>query len=435
MKRTHIHLRELKSDQFKPDPVPASFRSTVRQSVIPHLNLAGYKVNQKIEIAVQICQHLILSNWVGHVIADSRHKSKNGLRVNVWDSFIKAGLARCCIGSELSGKSSRYQATPKLLNLFKHIDHLDQIEDLTLTRNSNTDNPTERALVVLQTTAKRGPKKLHRLDDMADNVLRYCRQTEDQVESINTRNLRTHSWCIQSEDGKRLRPINPCLRQVHSKTYGNAARLYGLSIASGQGLTKQQRRLILIDNEPAAELDFSCMSIRMLYHIHQVNPPKGAYRCKRLFPAFARRTCKNKKKRKPVRAFIKQLTNICFNTSSKRAAVGAVQNLLLKEHPDVAIILASVENISVLELVDRLVGAHPEIKSRFFTNIGSTLMTIDGGIMLTILDELTSNDVPAFGIHDSVVCRSTDVDVVEAKMSEVYKRLMNGFDPVIRREF
>lgn len=207
-----------------------------------------------------------------------------------------------------------------------------------------------------------------------------------------------------------------------------------MGIASGQALSKSQRRLILIDNEPAAELDFSCMSIRMLYHLQQIDPPKGAYRCRQLFPAFAK-ACKDKKRRKYVRAFIKQLTNICFNTSSKSAAIGAVQKLVIKDYGDLAHILDSVERISVSQLVRRVVDVHPEIAFRFFTNIGTALMTIDGGIMLTILDELTSNDVPAFGIHDSVVCRSSDAAIVKAKMSQVYRRFMNEFSPVIRQEF
>jgi hypothetical protein len=98
---------------------------------------------------------------------------------------------------------------------------------------------------------------------------------EDDIEFINRTNT-GHAWQAYKElpDGRRrhFQP-NIILKQLHSKKLFRYARLYTWDAASAQNLPKRERQLIRIDGEPATELDYAGLHIRMLHHLNGHDPP------------------------------------------------------------------------------------------------------------------------------------------------------------------
>jgi hypothetical protein len=433
----NYHLRELPSRRFSPAKIPTGFVARFNKQILPRLSFTGYKLKQKQEMALQVCYALLMSNHAGECVADCRDnsKSQSRLKIQVWDAFVKSKLARQCTGSKVSKLDTVYRATDKLIQEFEEMKKLSEILETSLARNTIERIPTDLALVVLQ-TRESGKREILRIDNLPSGVVRYLKETENKVEAVNRQNL-CHGWMALAKYPDSFREyahqINPCLRQVHSNEIGSAARLYSWSAVSGQNLTKDQRQQIKIDGEPVAEFDFSCMAIRMLYHYQNIDLRNDAYRPGKIFPIFGK-SCRDRELKASVRSFIKQATNICLNTSSKREAIGAIAKCLKENYPEVIRPMKSIEQIKVSELVDRIVNAHPDISYRFFSIIGLRLMTIDGAMMLEILHRLAKQGIPALGIHDSVVCKIKNAATVENAMRDVYCFFVS-FPPVIRRVY
>ena len=263
----------------------------------------------------------------------------------------------------------------------------------------------------------------------------YLEGVEDDIESINRSNLR-HTWEAYKElpDG-RYRAIQPnvCLKQLHSRHLMRYARLYTWGAASAQNLTKEERRMIRIDGEPAAELDFAGLHIRMLHHLAGSDPNHDgdAYRPEQVLPA----ACRDARTRAKARIFVKRATNILLNTQTRRRAVSAVAGLLRGNRDGrVWAALLRRERVATGEVVDRIVQAHPEVEHRFFTEVGSALQTIDGFVMRRILRTFAREERPALGIHDSVLCRDSDAGLADVMMRVHYHALL-GFWPVVKRVY
>ncbi len=450
------HFRELRSFLFRPhklSEMPAAFLRFVDVQIIPRIEFKGKKLDKKKELATQIIHAVVLSGVAGGVVSDSRRKvgSGVGLRTDVWDAVIEAGLARVCLGSEMSGFRTRYRATAVLLELFDGW-RLGDLVDLNLGRNTETDVPTSHALVVLSrgsrdpfTGRPLPPEERREALSLVDyvaahaqrdrlgnpeplavkNGLDQLRRMEDLIERINRINLR-HAWEASSVDPdtgtERVFQPNVCLRQVHAGDLFRACRYYCWSPLSGQNLPKAQRRTIRIDGEAAAELDFSCLHIRMLYHLKGQNPEGDLYRVQTVLPGSPMFGDEGE----AIRDVVKRATNICLNTTSRKQAEAAVWKLIKDE---------GCKGLNAADIVAGIERAHPEIADRLFTDCGPDLMTADGKIMLRILSEFVANRrKPALAIHDSIICKASDVEEAEQVMREAYRTFMLA-EPVIRPAF
>jgi hypothetical protein len=295
--RTNFDHRDLPSHVFSKNRIPADLQQFMRKRIIPKLKLRGYKLAEKRSIAMQAIHNLLMAWSVGACVRDTRNARLRGvqLRVGVWDAIVNAGFATKCLDSESSGKQTRCRATEKLLALRSCWD-LRLTVGSDLKRNTELSKPTWKALVVLHSgrfdlaTGKRLPdgarKRLISIPDYIattvqrnsdgrpdkraiQNKLDHFRGIEDEIELINLSNLE-HSWQAfrtDPETGSRcVFEPNPCLRQFHVGEPFRGIRLYSWGRFSGQNLPKEVRRTMLIDEEKVAELDFSGMATRMLYH-------------------------------------------------------------------------------------------------------------------------------------------------------------------------
>lgn len=467
--RTNYRFRELQSYQFQEAELPEKFKAFFHSHIAPSLlpSLEGKRKHaQRLELAAQMVHSLITSTLAGVAVADTRDKRLPGVRIkcDTWDAIIDAGFARICLGSEQSRKVTRYYGTEKLLTLQKFW-KLKMLYDTELKRNTAIEKPVHLALVVIHTgkidlatgeplsdseqnqpicirTQVRNhaqPGSDGKPDPRAvENGTKFWEGAEDLIEKINRSNL-SHSWIAYMTDPEtgRQRAFQPnvCLREVHCGKPFRAARLYSFGKLSGQSLSKDVRRTIQIDGEPVAELDFSGMATRMLYHQNHLEPSGDIYCPEAILPK-----CYHSKliaqEQTVIRDFIKLSTNICWNTKSWAAARGAIIGAVKKspQRKFLKHLLFNIEDCDFDDLLDRIVNAHPDLERHFFTGCGLRLMTTDGRIMKHILLAFADAGKPALGIHDSVVCRVSDVAFARETMTDSYLKFFR-FEPVIKQVY
>jgi len=463
-RRAEMHqpnLRDRPSRRYGTYELTEEFIQFVDSEVLPHVELPGrYKQAEKQTMLRHAAHNLILAGLPGRVVADGRTSNEERQRKGVWDALKAAGFAKLHLGSEASGKVTRYAATGNLLAL-RHHWKLRMLEDTELARNSELSAPTSRALVYLHTgkvdaftgeplqeeerrqplafrehiaaVAQRGPDG--RADPRAiGHGMDYFRAKEDTIESINRSNLE-HGWaatCVHEDGTSTTFQPNVCLRQIHVGSFFGAARLYSFGELSGQNLSKDVRRTIRIDGEPVAEFDFSGMHPRMLYRRagHQVEG--DPYKPEAVLPGVAP-TAQLDGPDVPVRKFLKRCLNACLNARGGRSAVHSSISNKLRRLPNTRRLLER-EVAGVAGLVDRLLEVHAPIARYFFTGIGMELITQDGVVMLAIMRAHRDAGKPALPIHDSVVCRASDAEFTRETMADVYLRLL-AHQPVINRVF
>ena len=121
----NYHLRDAESSTFLARAIPIKLRDDLDSRWLPLLRLDGYKQKEKLEtqrdVARQCLHNLILSGLPGGTVADTRSTSNaaDRMRIGVWKVIEAAGLLIACIGSDNSGKLTRYQATEKLLTPYR----------------------------------------------------------------------------------------------------------------------------------------------------------------------------------------------------------------------------------------------------------------------------------------------------------------------------
>lgn len=436
------NLRDRPSVPHHEQSMPLEFRRYAGRALLPLLTFTGKKIPEQRRVAMHCLHTAVLAGLAGATVADTRRKTQPGvrLRTRAWDALADAGLVVLQKGTEASGKVTRYLATGRLLAHFRDwpLEHYINIE---LGRNTiMPDNSIWDALVVLRERKKDGGKVLPMPQGELDtchggvSVGAYVEGVEDDIEFINRANLR-HTWTAykELEDG-RLRAFQPnvCLKQLHAGRLMAYARLYTWDAASAQNLPERERRLMEIDGEPVAELDYAGHNLRLLYHILRIDPGQDdIYRPEQVLPT----ACGDVRTRKAARDFVKTATNVMLNTTTRHGAVMGVRGLLYteKDSPVWAALLRR-EGIKARQVVDRIRAAHPEVAHRFFTTVGADLQTVDGMIMKNILMVFAKSGRPALGIHDSVVCRVSDAGFAEAMM-EIQHHALLGFRPVVRRVF
>lgn len=443
MYQSNKNLRERASVPYYERNMPLSFREHAIAELLPLLVFTGRKITEQHRVATHCLHNAVLAGIVGKSVGDSRNTNRPGvrLRVRMWDALVAGRLVIMQKGSEASGRQTRYLATSLLLKHF-HEWPLEQLINFQLVRNTTSPRqPSRDALVVLRSGNEDSNKALPMPEDELNacfggvSIAAYLENVEDDIEFINRSNLR-HSWEAFKElpDGcyRAFQP-NVCFRQLHSKRLMLYARLYTWDTTSAQNLPKLERQMMRIDGESVAELDYAGLHIRMLYHFEGDDPSRTTdiYRPECVLPG----ACLESETQASARRFVKSATNILLNNSTRKRAILAVGGLL---HGNAeSLIWASLlrqEGITARDAVDRIVSAHPKVKHRFFTEIGSLLQTLDGMVMRHILMAFAMENRPALGIHDSVLCRASDAGFAEAMMKIHYHALF-GFWPAIRQVY
>lgn len=447
----NVYLRDLKSFVYgvSDHPLAHTYRTFFAKKVLPLLTFTGYKQDAKRELAESLIYSLVIARHRDACVADTRDNNSGSdvrMRAAVWKLIESAGLAISCVGTESSGMVTRYFATKELMTLRQRW-RLEELVDLDLEHNSQRNgNPISHALVYIHSgkldpaTGDLLPTKDHKLGIPLTGS-EWWEEVEGHIEAFNA-NVLNFAWAVKMKDpitGKiRTLPLNPCLRELHCQGLYNAVRYYSWSWLSGQLLSKDERKTILIGGEQVAELDYSGCQLRMIYHFKGIDPAGDVYRPERIFRKSYKSASREVKDL--LRGFVKRATLIYLNVKSRTAALGSIMKLL-KEHKQSkelwGFIRAERPKTGIKGIMRRIVEAHDKpVADQFFTGHGLNLMTIEARIMNLMLRYFTRAKKPALMIHDAVVCRVSDVQFTQRVMDWAWRNTIKTcFHPLINREF
>lgn len=450
-RRNHA-LRERKSAPLCDHRLTPEFTDYCARVLLPQIEFAGRKRAEQVDLALQILHNLVVMGQKAACVSDGRdtHEPGSRLRVRVWDAIEQAGFARKRLGSQMSGRMTRYLATSELLRHFKDWE-LQNLVDVSLHRNTRLSVPTEHALVLLR-PGKRDlqsgnliPEHLRKKAIPFPNddpwvMVKYLESLEDIVERVNLNNssVAWQAFAVDPSSGKRrVFGVDVCIKLIYSGRVFRGGRLYTHGQRGGQQLTKKERRTCRCGGERVAELDFSGLHTRMLYHMQEHDPQGDIYRPERVLPKFYHsRLARDPDAAKAVRTFTKRATNVCWNVDSRSKANSSVGRLLATS-PDSDLlrdVIYRIEKTDPKVLVRRLMKVHRPLRRYFFSGIGMKLQMIDGFMMLNILSRFADASVPVLPIHDSVVCRVRDLKLARRTMRQVYRDFF-GYPPHIERSF
>lgn len=432
-------LREFQSVPFMPRSVSKEFRAWCERMILPHFKFGGYKQEQKREELMKATLALVETGIADKVIADSRNTHHPGVRrrKQTWDVLVRAGLCRKCLGSEQSGKVSRYQATMKLLRLEKEWSQellrppkeqpSRELLGLVIFKRKEAGKPATVPFdAVIRKYAPRDSTGQPDRKSVSTGIA-VTRVVEEFINQINGENL-NHAWKTCKQNGVYFQP-NVELVQMHIRQPFRGTRLYTPAITGGQNISKAERQRLRIDGSRVSELDFSGSIPRLAYHTRQISVPAGMdiYMPHKIAPE-GRTT--SKRHREATRNFIKLATLICFNVGSRSQAIGALTQELFKRNEAERRLLRQLPKPA--QLVKRIAVAHSRIVDDLFADRGMRLVSIEGGIMLQILLQfVVGAKKPALPIHDALVVRDEDAAFAKQVMEKVYRHA-TGFNPVVK---
>lgn len=443
-RRWAAHLRGLPSTKFKPVQVTKQFARMVSEEVIPQLELGRQKLHVKHDVTRQIMANLFLAARAGRTLADSRDTSKSEvyLRRQVYSALEEAGFLLKQVGSEQSGKMTRYDLGWEAERWRQDLDfNFFDIVDVEQKPTTETKKPTDFAPVVLRDKQKK-PKAFPKLPK---DQLQQVRDMEALVNRVNEANLRHHTWIFYREVHGKLVAEQPNIRfrSIFNGDFQHGGRLYNWGKHYGvTHLPKKVRRTLLIDNEPIAELDFSGFHPRLLYHKAGLDVRGDVYQPEKVLPALygegAQRPLERvslsvPEARAVFRNAVKTITNIALNAATMRQAERAAAKEIGKDK-QLSAVLRAFGKIKAAELVSRITDLHGPISEHFCSGIGLKLQTEDAQLMLAILNRFVDERKPALGVHDAVICRRSDAAFAEAVMREAYISRFQ-FEPVITTAF
>jgi hypothetical protein len=199
-------------------------------------------------------------------------------------------------------------------------------------------------------------------------------------------------------------------RVFNQESWKLGGRFYGSEV---QNLPKDLRKYITLNGESTVEPDYSCLHLRMLYHLRGLEAPTGD-----LYD-FSEHRDLNKR--------VAQIVINCGPEHDEVKAVGAkFRDDGLKESRGDEIL----KHDYIRNLINDFKAAHPAIAEDFCSGCGVKLQYRDSMIMEDILKHFIRKEVPIIPVHDSLIVPESHADEAREVMKEKYKNHM-GFDAVI----
>ena len=222
--------------------------------------------------------------------------------------------------------------------------------------------------------------------------------------------------------GYQVEPLVTALTCSHTNDLHHGGRLYTHTVWGIQQLESDSRQYIKIDGEPTVELDFSGLSIRMLYSKigrgFDGDPYTG------VLDAIPRLDLDEKV---VIRDFMKKLLQAILNSDEKADAVGSgnfeIHEQCKREKFKVRNVLRK-HGISVSQLVDMFKELHDPIKDYFCSKIGLELQYLDSRIALKVINHFNKLRIPVLTVHDSFIIQSRYADQLHQVMSKSYMSVM-----------
>lgn len=263
--------------------------------------------------------------------------------------------------------------------------------------------------------------------DITPNVLPLeIKKREVIVKKVN--NLYSESYmtavipalkrvCTVNDDGTlkfRMRTVNQKkrftvqLQSIYKHSFNYGGRLYSVNnfnglnyqaFSSKEKENKVERKTIEINGMPTCEVDFKCLHVNLAYAQNNMQFDGDAY-------DFT-----------PNRSIAKKVLLIALNSASYKEAINAISYHCL------------ISKDEAKNLIDEMLKRHQPLKNILFHSskcYGLELQYQDSNIMANILERLSSMNIVALPVHDSVIVANKYKSTVIKIMVEEYKKL-TGF--------
>ncbi|MEM4326196.1 MAG: hypothetical protein QXU40_02750 [Candidatus Pacearchaeota archaeon] len=216
----------------------------------------------------------------------------------------------------------------------------------------------------------------------------------------------------ENEDVIVMEELDCTIRRIFNNNCVNdGGRFYG---ADYQRLSREERSKIVINFEKTAELDYSALHIRMLYHKKGIDYKEDPYS----LPGYS----------EEFRPLIKKAVNIIINARSIVQAKESLRKTIKEIDLPIEIIRPSRFCNNLIREIEHY---HQAIKEYFYSGYGLKLQRYDSDIALDIMKELTEKNILVLIVHDSFLVQEYYVSDLKDAMIRHYKVKFN-FDPVIK---
>ena len=330
--------------------------------------------------------------------------AKIGYRIikKVVDTLTSEKLITIKYGNEYSGKVSRIKPSSKLAKIFDEIGFRwryykpvkdDNIIIRSEDKKTNIPLPNNKQI-------KEQQDKLQKYNELLSNHCIALDLDDSQLKEIEVE-------IKQQQKRKSIEPIYSLnfsrvhLRRIYSKGKTNlGGRFYG---GWWQSLPSIYRPHITIDDYKTVEVDYSTMSLRLLYAREGKKVPLS----RDMYDLGLKGSSEYLK---TARKLIKVFINAILNDSKGNFRLNADDYKKLE--------------LTHKELTELVNNHHQPIKHHFGTGVGLELMYLDSILAERLMEWFTYNNVILLPIHDSFIIRAGYVFSLEEQMKIEFKRLV-----------
>ena len=330
--------------------------------------------------------------------------AKIGYRIikKVVDTLTSEKLITIKYGNEYSGKVSRIKPSSKLAKIFDEIGFRwryykpvkdDNIIIRSEDKKTNIPLPNNKQI-------KEQQDKLQKYNELLSNHCIALDLDDSQLKEIEVE-------IKQQQKRKSIEPIYSLnfsrvhLRRIYSKGKTNlGGRFYD---GWWQSLPSIYRPHITIDDYKTVEVDYSTMSLRLLYAREGKKVPLS----RDMYDLGLKGSSEYLK---TARKLIKVFINAILNDSKGNFRLNADDYKKLE--------------LTHKELTELVNNHHQPIKHHFGTGVGLELMYLDSILAERLMEWFTYNNVILLPIHDSFIIRAGYVFSLEEQMKIEFKRLV-----------
>jgi hypothetical protein len=323
----------------------------------------------------------------------------------IYDFLKRKNFIKVKLGSEYARQYTRIFPIKKLKTKFKnlgprwrHYHYNNNYNPIVLRDNKLIGDIKKKINIPTPNTPKINKYKIN-LNKINSFLLKHCIALDLEDISLNTI-AHIHK---RQEDRQSINYSNVCLRRVFSR----GSMLLGGRFYGGwwQSLPSKFRPHITIDGQKTSEVDFSTMSLRILYAKENIQIPDN----RDLYDIGLRGS---KSYLSESRELIKIYINAILNDDKGNFRLDNKQLNTLK--------------LTNNQLKERVYNTHKDISKYFSTGIGLKTMFIDSQIAEKILLHFLGKEIVVLPVHDSFIINSEYVNDLKETMIGLFKSVVGS---------
>lgn len=327
----------------------------------------------------------------------------------IFDFLKKNNLIKVKLGSEYARKYTRIFPIKKLKNKFKNLGlrwrhyHYNNNNIPIILRDKKVINGVVKTVDINLPNNYKTNKYRINLNKINKFLLKHCIALD-----LEDTSLSAISHLLKRQENKQsINYSNVCLRRIFSRgSILLGGRFYG---GWWQSVPSKFRPHITIDGQKTSEVDFSTMSLRILYAKENIQIADN----KDLYDIGLRGS---KSYLSKARELIKIYINAILNDDKGNFRLDNRQLNILKLNHN--------------QLKEKVYNTHKDISKYFSTGIGLKTMFIDSQIAERILLHFLDKEIVVLPVHDSFIINSEYVNELKKTMISQFKEVVGRITKV-----